>query len=132
MGAPEVNIMVADDDRTVRRILTTKLRGLGYEVREATDGREVLDLLEEGEVPDLLITDSMMPRVNGLQLVRRVRQSPGADLSSIPVIMLTALHGEQDVIKGLESGLDDYVTKPFSPDEIAARVRVALRRSGRD
>jgi DNA-binding response OmpR family regulator len=128
---PEATIMVADDDRTVRRILTTKLRGLGYEVREATDGGEALDLLEAGEIPDLLITDSMMPRVNGLQLVRRVRESPDGNFSELPIIMLTSRQGEQDVIEGLESGLDDYVTKPFSPDEIASRVRIALRRAGR-
>ena len=124
------SIMVADDDRMVRRILGAKLRGLGYEVVEATDGKEALKMVEE-EAPDLVITDSMMPRLSGLQLVRRMRESPQEEVSSVPVIMITSRGAEADVVEGLESGLDDYVTKPFSPDEIAARVRAMLRRSGR-
>lgn len=122
--------MVADDDRMVRRILGAKLRGLGYEVVEVTDGKEALKMVEE-EAPDLVITDSMMPRLSGLQLVRRMRESPQEEVSSVPVIMITSRGAEADVVEGLESGLDDYVTKPFSPDEIAARVRAMLRRSGR-
>ena len=121
-------ILVADDDRVVRRIVTVKLSGLGCEIEEAEDGREALDLLEE-EAPDLLITDSLMPRMNGLQLVRSVRESEG--FAGLPVIMLTARHGERDIIEGLEAGLDDYVVKPFSPDELAARARTVLWRAGR-
>lgn len=123
-------IIVADDDRIVRRIVVAKLSGLGYEVREAEDGQEALDLLEGGDVPDLLITDSLMPRLNGLELVRSIRKSP--DLSTLPVIMLTSRQSERDIIEGLESGLDDYVTKPFSPDELVARVRTVLWRTRRD
>ncbi|WP_047864033.1 response regulator [Rubrobacter aplysinae] len=121
-------ILVADDDRVVRRIVTVKLSGLGCEIEEAEDGWEALDLLEE-EAPDLLITDSLMPRMNGLQLVRSVRESEG--FAGLPVIMLTSRHGERDIIEGLEAGLDDYVVKPFSPDELAARVRTVLWRAGR-
>jgi DNA-binding response OmpR family regulator len=124
-------VLVADDDRIVRRIVVAKLSGLGYEVREAEDGQEALDLLVGGEVPDLLITDSLMPRMNGLELVRSIRSSPDGALSTLPVIMLTSRQGEHDVIEGLETGLDDYVTKPFSPDELAARVRTALWRARR-
>ena len=123
-------ILAADDDRIVRRIVVAKLSGLGYEVREAEDGQEALDLLVGGEVPDLLITDSLMPRMNGLDLVRSIRDRPD-DLSALPVIMLTSRQSERDVIEGLETGLDDYVTKPFSPDELAARVRTALWRARR-
>jgi DNA-binding response OmpR family regulator len=126
-----LRILVADDDRVVRRIVVTKLSGLGYEVTDVEDGQEALDLLESGFVPDLLITDSLMPRLNGLQLVRRVRASPDAALSKLPIVMLTSRQGEQDIIEGLEAGLDDYVIKPFSPDELAARVRTVLWRSGR-
>lgn len=122
-------ILVADDDRVVRRIVTVKLSGLGCEVAEAEDGQEALDLLDAEPLPDLLITDSLMPRVNGMQLVRSVRDSER--LSELPTIMLTSRQGERDIIEGLEAGLDDYVIKPFSPDELAARVRSVLWRSGR-
>ena len=125
-------VLVADDDRIVRRIVVAKLSGLGYEVREAQDGQEALDLLVGGEVPDLLITDSLMPRMNGLELVRSIRSSPDGALSVLPVIMLTSRQGEHDVIEGLETGLDDYVTKPFSPYELVARVRAVLWRARRD
>jgi DNA-binding response OmpR family regulator len=125
-------VIVADDDRIVRRIVVAKLSGLGYEVREAEDGQEALDLLEGGEVPDLLITDSLMPRMSGLELVRSIRNNADGDLSTLPVIMLTSRQSERDVIEGLEAGLDDYVTKPFSPDELVARVRTVLWRTRRD
>jgi DNA-binding response OmpR family regulator len=125
-------ILAADDDRTVRRIVVAKLSGLGYDVTQAEDGQEALRLLENGYVPDLLITDSLMPRMTGLELVRSIRSSPNADLSKLPVIMLTSRQGEHDVIEGLQTGLDDYVTKPFSPDELAARVRSVLWRTRRD
>ncbi len=123
--------MLADDDRVVRRIVVAKLSGLGYRVREAEDGQEALDLLEGGEIPDLLITDSLMPRVGGLELVRSIRNSTDDELSVLPVIMLTSRQSELDVIEGLETGLDDYVTKPFSPDELVARVRTVLWRRRR-
>ena len=123
------SILVADDDRVVRRIVVAKLYGLGYEVEEAEDGQEALEILAEGGAPDLLITDSNMPRVNGLQLVRRLRGDE--ELSMLPIIMLTARQSERDIIQGLEAGLDDYVIKPFSPDELAARVRTVLWRAGK-
>ena len=132
MNASDPSILVADDDRIVRRIVVAKLSGLGYEVTEVQDGQEALDLLTGGRVPDLVITDSLMPRMNGLQLVRAIRESPNSDLAGLPIIMLTSRQGEHDVIEGLETGLDDYVTKPFSPDELAARVRTVLWRSRRD
>jgi DNA-binding response OmpR family regulator len=124
------NILVADDDRVVRRIVVAKLTGLGYNVDQVEDGQEALEFLENGGVPDLLITDSLMPRMSGLELVRNIRSN--ADMAALPVIMLTSRQGEQDVIEGLETGLDDYITKPFSPDELAARVRTVLWRSRRD
>jgi DNA-binding response OmpR family regulator len=124
------NILVADDDRIVRRIVVAKLTGLGYNVDQVEDGQEALEYLEKGEVPDLLITDSLMPRMTGLELVRNIRSN--AKVAALPVIMLTSRQGEQDVIEGLETGLDDYVTKPFSPDELAARVRTVLWRARRE
>ena len=124
-------ILVADDDRIVRRIVVAKLSGLGYEVNQAEDGQEALNMIRDAAVPDLLITDSLMPRVSGLELVRSIRSSPDADLATMPVIMLTSRQGEHDVIEGLQTGLDDYVTKPFSPDELVARVRTVLWRARR-
>lgn len=121
-------ILVADDDRVVRRIVVAKLSGLGYEVADVGDGQEALDRMKEGEVPKLLITDSLMPRLNGLQLVRRIRGSDEPRLAVLPIIMLTSRQSERDIIEGLETGLDDYVIKPFSPDELAARVRTVLWR----
>jgi DNA-binding response OmpR family regulator len=126
-----IKILAADDDRIVRRIVVAKLTGLGYDVTEAQDGQEALDILESGRIPDLLITDSLMPRMGGLELVRNVRKSQNTAVASLPVIMLTSRQGERDIIEGLETGLDDYVTKPFSPDELAARVRTALWRARR-
>jgi DNA-binding response OmpR family regulator len=125
-------ILVADDDRVVRRIVVAKLSGLGYDVTDVEDGQEALDLLEGGHIPNILITDSLMPRMNGLQLVRTLRQNSNPDLATLPIIMLTSRQGEQDIIEGLEAGVDDYVIKPFSPDELAARVRTVLWRARRD
>ena len=130
MDSSGSNILVADDDRIVRRIVVAKLTGLGYNVDQVEDGQEALEFLENGGVPDLLITDSLMPRMSGLELVRNIRSN--SDMAALPVIMLTSRQGEQDVIEGLETGLDDYITKPFSPDELAARVRTVLWRSRRD
>jgi DNA-binding response OmpR family regulator len=123
------SVLVVEDDRIVRRIVVTKLHSLGYEVSEVEDGQEALDLFEGGEIPDLLITDSNMPRVNGLQLVRKLRASDDAEVAALPVIMLTARQSERDIIEGLETGLDDYIVKPFSPDELAARVHTTLWRA---
>jgi DNA-binding response OmpR family regulator len=123
--------LIVDDDRVVRRIVVAKLFGLGYKVEEAEDGQEALELLEDGEIPDLLITDSNMPRINGLQLVRRLRESGDPGLAMLPIIMLTARQGEHDIIEGLSTGLDDYVIKPFSPDELAARVQTTLWRASK-
>jgi DNA-binding response OmpR family regulator len=122
---------MADDDRIVRRIVVAKLSGLGYDMTQAEDGQEALGLLENGFVPDLVITDSLMPRMTGLELARSIRNSSNTDVARLPIIMLTSRQGEHDVIEGLQTGLDDYVTKPFSPDELAARVRTALWRARR-
>lgn len=131
MDPDGVKIMVVDDDRIVRRIVATKLSGLGYEISEAEDGREALELLENGSVPDLLVTDQLMPRMNGLQLVGKIRGSDDSEVAGLPIIMLTSKNQEQDVIEGLQAGMDDYVSKPFSPDELAARIKTVLWRTSR-
>jgi DNA-binding response OmpR family regulator len=116
-------VLVVDDEPTVREVVVSYLRRDGHVVAEAADGPTALELLE-AEPPDLIVLDMMLPGVNGLDILRRVRQT-----SNIPVIMLTARAEEADRVAGLELGADDYVVKPFSPRELAARVNGVLRRA---
>jgi DNA-binding response OmpR family regulator len=117
-------ILIADDDAPILRLVRTKLQADGYGVVTATNGREALDLFEDIQ-PDLVILDVMMPVMDGLEAMREIRES-----STVPIILLTARTGPQDKIAGLDLGADDYVTKPFNPDELAARVAAILRRAG--
>ncbi|MGC4111493.1 MAG: response regulator transcription factor [Nocardioides sp.] len=118
-------VMVVDDDVTVREVVVTYLKAAGYDVGEAADGESaLLDL--KNERADLVVLDLMLPGIDGLEVCRRIR-SKGDD---VPVIMLTALGSEADRVVGLERGADDYVTKPFSPRELALRVGSVLRRAG--
>ena len=120
-------VLVVDDEPTVREVVVGYLRRDGHDVAEAGDGNKALDLLVS-DPPDLVVLDMMLPGVNGLDILRRVRST-----SDIPVIMLTARAEESDRVAGLELGADDYVVKPFSPRELAARVNGVLRRtSARD
>jgi DNA-binding response OmpR family regulator len=116
-------ILVVDDEPIVREIAVRYLERAGYTTREAADGPAARRVLEQ-EPPDLVVLDVMLPGVDGLELCRWIRAR-----SELPVIMLTARGEEADRIVGLELGADDYITKPFSPRELAARVRTVLRRS---
>jgi DNA-binding response OmpR family regulator len=116
-------ILVVDDEPIVREVVVTYLRREGYRTLEADDG-ELAKTLVETERPDLVVLDLMLPRTDGLSVCRWIRAH-----GSVPVIMLTARTEEADRIVGLELGADDYVTKPFSPRELAARVRTVLRRT---
>jgi DNA-binding response OmpR family regulator len=116
-------VLVVDDEPTVRDIVGQYLTRDGFRVVTAGDGREVMGLVEL-ESPDLVVLDIMLPGIGGLELCRAIRAR-----RAIPVILLTARGEETDRIVGLELGADDYVTKPFSPRELAARVRAVLRRS---
>jgi DNA-binding response OmpR family regulator len=116
-------VLVVDDEPTVRDIVGQYLTRDGFRVVTAGDGREVMELVEL-ESPDLVVLDIMLPGIGGLELCRSIRAR-----RAIPVILLTARGEETDRIVGLELGADDYVTKPFSPRELAARVRAVLRRS---
>ncbi len=120
-----VRVLVVEDEPAVRRLLAYNLRAAGFEVIEAHDGEEALQLLEELP-PDLLILDWMLPGLSGIELCRRLRRRTAT--AHLPVIMLTARVEERDRLRGLETGADDYVTKPFSPAELVARVRAVLRR----
>ncbi|OXM52015.1 response regulator transcription factor [Amycolatopsis alba] len=116
-------VLVVDDDETVRDVVRRYLEVAGFEVDVAGDGTEGLRLFSETG-PDLVVLDVMMPGLNGLEVCRRLRQ-----VSQVPVVMLTALGEEENRIAGLQLGADDYVTKPFSPKELALRVASVLRRA---
>ncbi len=116
-------VLVVDDEPTVREVVAGYLRRDGHEVSEAADGPTALDLLAT-EAFDLVVLDMMLPGVNGLDILRRIRST-----GDMPVIMLTARAEESDRVAGLELGADDYVVKPFSPRELAARVNGVLRRA---
>jgi two-component system, OmpR family, response regulator ResD len=119
------DILVVDDETSVVEVVSLYLKREGFQVRTAADGRQALDAISE-RPPALVVLDLMLPQVDGLAILRRLRQETKA---SIPVIMLTARSQEVDRIYGLELGADDYVTKPFSPAELVARVKAVLRRS---
>ncbi len=121
-----VRVLVVEDELAVRRLLAYNLRAAGFEAIEARDGEEALQLIEELP-PDLLILDWMLPGLSGIELCRRLRRRSAT--AHLPVIMLTARVEESDRLRGLETGADDYVTKPFSPAELVARVRAVLRRA---
>ncbi len=116
-------VLVVDDEPMVRDVLVRYLSLEGFEVAEAADGRVALERIAEHD-PDLVVLDLMLPEVDGYEVLRQLRAS-----SSTPVIMLTARGEETDRIVGLELGADDYVTKPFSPREVVARIRAVLRRT---
>ena len=119
-------ILVVDDDPNVVELIRLYLERDGHGVLIANDGVAGLELARE-ELPDLIVLDLMMPRMDGMEVCRTLRAE-----SSVPVVMLTAMVEEDDRLAGLDLGADDYVTKPFSPRELAARVRAVLRRTGRD
>ena len=120
-------VLVVDDDPIVAEVVVDYLRNAGMEPRHAADGPTALSLAEEWR-PDLVVLDLMLPGIDGLEVCRRLRDT-WDDQGPLPVIMLTALGEENDRVLGLETGADDYVTKPFSPRELALRVEAVLRRA---
>lgn len=123
MSVKKHMILVADDDPRLLRLVQRNLELAGFRVKTASDGEAALKLTE-AEEPDLLVLDIMMPGMDGHELCRRVRE-----FSVAPIIMLTAKDAEEDKVQGLDSGADDYLTKPFSSSELLARVRAVLRRA---
>ena len=119
-------IVVADDDVDIRELVEFKLSTLGHDVVAVSDGQAAIDACQ-AQRPDLAVLDVMMPGVSGLDAVRAIRADPA--LAGLPVILLTARAQESDVETGFDSGADDYVTKPFSPRELAARVQALLSQS---
>lgn len=117
------NILVVDDESQITRVLRTTLSGHGYIVRTAGDGDEALEVMRQW-APDLVITDLSMPNMGGLELCRRIRTK-----SAVPIIVLSVRGEEKPKVEALDSGADDYVTKPFNMNELVARVRASLRRA---
>jgi two-component system KDP operon response regulator KdpE len=116
-------VLVVDDEKSIRDFVLRNLEIRGYQVLTACDGVEAVKMFNTHEV-DLVILDIMMPKMNGIETTQRVRQS-----SFVPIIILTALDGEEDKIRAFDQGADDYLTKPFGVGELLARVRAVLRRS---
>lgn len=118
-------ILVVDDEKKIVELVRLYLEKDGYEVLSAFDGKQAIEVFSKKQ-PDLIILDLMLPEINGIEVCKEIRKH-----SNIPIIMLTAKTEEIDRLLGLEIGADDYVTKPFSPRELAARVRAVLRRVSR-
>ncbi|MDY2938852.1 MAG: response regulator transcription factor [Fusicatenibacter sp.] len=122
----KIKILVVDDESRMRKLLRDFLTKSGYEVLEAGDGEEALDLFFEQKDIALIILDVMMPKMDGWQVCREVRKN-----SKVPIIMLTAKSEERDELLGFDLGVDEYISKPFSPKILVARVEAILRRSGK-
>src|SRR5216117_573075 len=123
-GSEKSRVLVVDDEPQITRVLRTVLTSQGYQVRTAAEGESALANFKEWR-PELVITDLYMPHMDGVELCRRIRA-----LSAVPIIVLSVKGEERTKVEALDSGADDYVTKPFGIDELLARVRAALRRSG--
>ncbi len=120
-------ILIVEDEQPIREMVMFALAGAGYDVREAADAREAQARIAE-RLPDLILLDWMLPGISGIDFARRLKRD---ELTrDLPVIMLTARAEEEDKVQGLESGSDDYITKPFSPRELVARIRAVMRRGG--
>lgn len=120
--SPKPTILVVDDEDTIREVLRRYLEREGYLVKEAADGYEALRMIEY-EPPTLVVLDLMLPKMDGISLIQHLRPN-----SQIPIIMLTAKGEASDRIRGLDLGADDYIAKPFNPQEVVSRVRAVLRR----
>lgn len=117
-------ILLVEDDAKIARFVELELTHEGYAVTKSADGREALSLAEDGGF-DLMLLDIMLPGLNGLEVLRRLRKT-----SDLPVIMLTARDAVMDKVSGLDSGADDYITKPFAIEELLARIRVVFKKRG--
>src|SRR5215510_6284105 len=120
-----MRVLIADDDRVARQILSQTLKRWGFDVSAVDDGSQALDALQKAEQSTIAILDWMMPELDGADVVRRVRlQRPHAN---VYLILLTSLESRKDIVAGLDAGADDYMVKPFDPDELRARVQVGIR-----
>jgi len=121
------HILIVEDEQPIREMVAFALTNAGYDAREAADARQAQVRIAE-RLPDLVLLDWMLPGISGIDYARRLKKD---ELTrDLPIIMLTARAEEEDTVQGLESGADDYMTKPFSPRELVARIRAVLRRGG--
>jgi DNA-binding response OmpR family regulator len=119
-------VLIAEDDPVMLQLVTFKLKQQGCQVITARDGETALDLIKK-ERPQLIILDCMMPIIDGFEVLRRVKSDP--ELKDTPVVMLTARNRDNDIVTGLELGAADYITKPFSPNELIARLKKLVNHS---
>jgi len=120
-------VLVVEDERPIREMLAFNLGRAGYDVQPAADGREARAAIAD-QFPDIVLMDWMLPDISGLELTRQLKRDPHT--REIPIIMVTARTEEHDRVTGLDGGADDYIVKPFSPRELLARIRAALRKGG--
>ena len=120
---PEPLVLAVDDEAGILRLMKLELTGQGFRVITASNGEDALKLVEE-QRPDVVLLDVIMPEMTGLEVMRRIREQ-----MNIPIIIVTAKDSDQDKVRGLEMGADDYIVKPFSPEEMGARIRAVLRRA---
>ena len=126
---PKEKILVVDDEEDILELLKYNLSREGYQVFCTTSGEKTLNLVKT-ETPDLILLDLMLPGMDGLEVARRLKESPPT--KNVPIVMLTAKGEEADIVTGLELGADDYITKPFSPRILLARVKAVLRRKAKE
>jgi DNA-binding response OmpR family regulator len=121
-----MKVLIAEDSSVVRRLVAARLIADGYEVVEAADGEEALTLTRR-DLPDLIVLDKVMPKLDGFEVVRALREDP--QTQAVPIVMLTGRTNEEDVLSGLNLGVEEYMSKPFSPRELSARIQRILTRA---
>lgn len=127
MAEKKQRILVVEDEEDILALIQFNLTRQQYEVETAVCGEEALEKINH-QLPDLIVLDLMLPGIDGLEICRRLRRSPTSATAAVPIIMVTACGEEQDVLRGLEMGADDYLTKPFSMNILLARIKTVLRR----
>ncbi len=120
-----LSILVVEDDEHIAKILSFMLERQGYRVTHVADGRAATEHVASHQAPELVLLDVMLPYVDGFEIVRQIRAR--AEWAGVPILMLTAKNAEQDTVRALDAGADDFIAKPFQPNELLARVRRALR-----
>jgi len=129
VNGAKARVLICDDDPLLLELMEFRLRAKGYEVITAVDGAEALVKAEQ-DGPDIVVLDAMMPKADGLEVLARIKANP--ILAETPVVMLTARKAERDIVSALEKGADDYLVKPFIPEELLARLaRLIARRNGK-